>query len=679
MDVPACGDLIDDRYRLDEVLGEGASAWVFRALDKRAQRNVALKIVKREGAEYPPDVLRRFEREVRIIANLQDPHTVTLYGSGRTSSGHLYMVFELVEGMDLAQLIVERTRLLPYEVVDILEQMLSSLREAHRNGLLHRDIKPENVRVSRTKDNDLKVKLLDFGIARSEDPEAASITRAGEIVGTPRYMAPEAFMESHLTAAADVYSVGIVAMEMLFGRDALHGNDWGEQYERLITGHVFIFEGMDAIPDELMDVIEKMTHQKPDKRYQTAEAALRALREVRELLDEPIDTVDENVQVSDALTVPHVPRTERRRRRPSRRPATTRSPRPVERGGVPVRVVVLVASALALLTAVAFVWFASRTEEKAAPRIPRDLLLSSPAREPVRPPPAPDAGVEAEPAVAVQKSGCGLELPPRGLVEETMLGTQKVSWKTRIPKNYSPDKPHPIVIMFHHDDDDGADMLKDTRFGPIADRYGVVVVGFNAGSNRRAWENPAETDGVLPMLDQTAAQLCIDRRRVFLLGHGSGSHAVEALSCAPWVTAVATSAYLPLEPRFACNPAPPRPAIHIAPTGTRHVPIGGGLGCMAVGDAEMISLAMFEGMWRERNGCSEDEPVTTEHTDGACRAFSCNTAFTTCQNNGGFGWPGTKRRKWSKDPARCDGEPSQFPSAKVIWDFFAAAPPLPET
>lgn len=278
MEVPAIGDVIDARYRLEEAIGEGGTAIVFRAWDATASRPVALKLFKPGRHGYDEATQRRFEREVRIIANLTNPHTVTLFDSGRTGD-FLYMVFELVGGEDLAEHLAKHGRLAPHDVRHVLVQLLSSLHEAHTNGLLHRDIKPDNVRIYVSLTSLRTVKLLDFGIARASDTNA-SITKTGELVGTPRYMSPEALMEKSLSAASDIYSVGILALEMLYGRDALHGDRWDDQFDRLIDGHVFSFEN-DDVPPELRAIVDRMCAQDAAERYQSAGAALHALRALR--------------------------------------------------------------------------------------------------------------------------------------------------------------------------------------------------------------------------------------------------------------------------------------------------------------------------------------------------------------------------------------------------------------
>src|SRR5690606_15504212 len=136
-------------------------------------------------------------------------------------------------------------RLDPQAALHIMWQLLDSLSDAHHHGLLHRDIKPANVRVFEYMGDPLYAKLLDFGLARDVDG-GPQVTAKGELVGTPRYMAPEQLTEKPLSPATDIYSLGMVALEMLIGRDALGGNQWAGQLDRLRPEHTFDISAADT-------------------------------------------------------------------------------------------------------------------------------------------------------------------------------------------------------------------------------------------------------------------------------------------------------------------------------------------------------------------------------------------------------------------------------------------------
>jgi hypothetical protein len=213
-------------YRLVEKLGSGAMGEVWRAEHATLARPAAVKIVQpsllgARSAEAVGRALQRFEREAQATAMLRSPHTIDLYDYGVSDDGTFYYVMDLLEGLDLATLLARTGPLPPERAVHLLLGICHSLRDAHDSGVIHRDIKPANVYVC-TKGGDADfVKVLDFGLARRVDTEAgdARITIAGEIVGTPQYMAPECLGSTEVDGRADLYALGCVAYRMLTGHE----------------------------------------------------------------------------------------------------------------------------------------------------------------------------------------------------------------------------------------------------------------------------------------------------------------------------------------------------------------------------------------------------------------------------------------------------------------------------
>lgn len=195
MNYPAPGDLIGGKYRITEVIGEGGFGIVYRASTEGTGRAVAIKLQKVRTGARGRTADARFQREMRVVAQLEAAETLTLYDYGQTADGRPFMVTEFVEGEDLADLIARRGSLSEGETLHVLLQVLYSLREAHEAGVLHRDIKPRNIRVYEHQGDPLRVKVLDFGIAKLLDGAAPKVTVTGNIVGTPKYMAPELFLE----------------------------------------------------------------------------------------------------------------------------------------------------------------------------------------------------------------------------------------------------------------------------------------------------------------------------------------------------------------------------------------------------------------------------------------------------------------------------------------------------
>ncbi len=203
------GCALDGRYELHAVIGEGAFGRVYRGLDRRLERPVAVKMIKPWWAE-DPEWGRNFEREAQLLARVSDPGIVQIFDVGHAVEG-LYYVSELVDGESLASRL-QRGALDPWEACGIAEQLCRALARAHAQSIVHRDVKPANILITA----DGQVKVGDFGVARLA--QTSSDGGGGTIVGTPRYMAPEQARGRRTTAATDVYSAGIVLYEMLAGR-----------------------------------------------------------------------------------------------------------------------------------------------------------------------------------------------------------------------------------------------------------------------------------------------------------------------------------------------------------------------------------------------------------------------------------------------------------------------------
>jgi eukaryotic-like serine/threonine-protein kinase len=205
-------ELLADRYELAETLGAGGMARVVAAYDRLLHRRVAVKLV-REELTADPASRERLLREARVAAGLQHPNTVAVHDVGE-QDGQAYVVLELVEGGTLADRLREVGRLSPAEVAAIGGAVLAALQAAHERGLVHRDVKPANVLLPAAGG----VKLADFGIAKALDAVTADLTATGQVLGTPRYLAPEQVAGKPATPASDLYSLGAVLYECLAGQ-----------------------------------------------------------------------------------------------------------------------------------------------------------------------------------------------------------------------------------------------------------------------------------------------------------------------------------------------------------------------------------------------------------------------------------------------------------------------------
>ncbi|WP_394841730.1 serine/threonine protein kinase [Pendulispora brunnea] len=211
----AVGDLFLGKYRIERMIGAGGMGAVYAAKDIDLARRVAIKVLLPEIANVP-QAATRFVNEGRVAARVEGEHVARVYAAGHTPEGIPYMVLELLEGMDLAELLQRRGRLPVGEAVDILLQALQGVAEAHRHGIVHRDLKPANVFLHRRADGSEVVKVLDFGVSKVYGVEGLTTTET--MIGSPEYMSPEQVVHAKsVDHRTDIWSIGVILYEMLTG------------------------------------------------------------------------------------------------------------------------------------------------------------------------------------------------------------------------------------------------------------------------------------------------------------------------------------------------------------------------------------------------------------------------------------------------------------------------------
>ncbi|MUL79508.1 protein kinase domain-containing protein [Mycolicibacterium sp. CBMA 226] len=260
---PLIGTVLDGRYRVDAPIASGGKSTVYRGLDTRLDRLVALKVM---DSRYSGDqqFLTRFQREARAAAGLKSPGLVAVYdqGGGDMSRAAPYLVMELVEGGTLRELLRERGPMPPHAVAAVLAPMLDGLAVAHEAGLVHRDIKPENVLIS----DSGEVKIADFGLVRAV--AEAKITSTSVILGTAAYLSPEQVSTGDADTRSDVYSVGILAYELLTGSTPFTGdNPLSVAYQRLDHDVPPPSAAIAGVPKQFDDLVACATARTPDDRY----------------------------------------------------------------------------------------------------------------------------------------------------------------------------------------------------------------------------------------------------------------------------------------------------------------------------------------------------------------------------------------------------------------------------
>ena len=275
------GMVLAERYQLSEEIGRGGFGMVYRARQLNMDRDVALKILPPKFMAIS-DVVERFRREARLASRLQHPNTITVHDYG-SHENLLFIVMELLEGEDLADVLARQRTLRMERILHIGRQALKSLHEAHSQNIVHRDLKPENIFLARVGEERDFVKILDFGIAKLAMPESPEITpgrkltMSGSTVGTPTYMSPEQAAGDEVDPLSDLYALAVILYETACGKPPFHD----ESAARVMRAHLFSAVPKFAQPplrDSRFEAVllKALSKEKLD-RYPSAQAFLEAL------------------------------------------------------------------------------------------------------------------------------------------------------------------------------------------------------------------------------------------------------------------------------------------------------------------------------------------------------------------------------------------------------------------
>ena len=261
------GRLLDDRYLIESVIGEGGMAMVYKAMDNRLNRYVAVKVM-REDMAADEEFRRRFCAESQAVAMLSHPNIVAVYDVSHSDAME-YIVMELVEGITLKQYMEKKGALLWKEALHFSKQIVKALSHAHERGIIHRDIKPQNVMLLQ----DGTIKVGDFGIAALENE--LNEGSQGQAIGSIHYIAPEQARGEYPDARSDLYSLGVVMYEMLTGVQPYTGDTLGEiAVKHMNADPEPIHEIAGDVPQELERITLKAMSADITQRYQTANEML---------------------------------------------------------------------------------------------------------------------------------------------------------------------------------------------------------------------------------------------------------------------------------------------------------------------------------------------------------------------------------------------------------------------
>ncbi|MDB4976961.1 MAG: serine/threonine protein kinase [Myxococcaceae bacterium] len=292
----APGELIGERYRLEELIGSGGMGDVFRARDTLLERAVALKLVDVGDPRRREEIAKNFLREARISAAIAHRNVVQILDFGSHGGTIPFIVMELLEGESLADVLGRGERLSFDWIAELVQQLLEGLAAAHDAGVVHRDLKPENIYLVRSRTG-VYPKILDFGISKLTDAQGAVnvTTTQGHVVGTPAYMSPEqARGVKVIDKRTDLYSMGVVMYELLSGEMPFFSENPGDVMVMIVTKPERpLLERVPGLPQALSDVVSRAMAKKPDERFsdarsmqsalQLASEELRKSPEVREL------------------------------------------------------------------------------------------------------------------------------------------------------------------------------------------------------------------------------------------------------------------------------------------------------------------------------------------------------------------------------------------------------------
>ena len=269
---PVPGDVIGGKYRIVRLIGDGGMGTVYEANHEILETTVALKFLHSELAKRA-GLGSRFLQEARVSARIRSPHVTHVTDVDQTADGSPYLVMELLHGEPLQQAMDRRGKLPPEQAVDFALQILSGLESAHAIGVVHRDLKPDNVFIVPATGGPL-LKLIDFGIAKLRASTAfqKGLTRAGVIMGTPEYMAPEQlFSAESVDHRADLYSLGVILFEMLSGRRPADGDDVEIIVAAVVSGNVRHLAALEpGLAPGLVAVVERALQPDREARFATA-------------------------------------------------------------------------------------------------------------------------------------------------------------------------------------------------------------------------------------------------------------------------------------------------------------------------------------------------------------------------------------------------------------------------
>jgi len=305
------GSVLADRYHIVRRIGEGGMGQVYLAEHVKIRRRSAVKVLH-QGMVNDPDAIARFNREASNASQIQHPNVAAIYDFGETDDGLIYLAMEFIDGEPLRKVIERQGALPAVQAADITRQVADALDAAHEMGIVHRDLKPDNIMIARGRGGEDVAKVVDFGIAKATTGDDQKVTRTGLAIGTPEYMSPEQLSGDTLDNRTDIYSLGLVAFNMLTGQLPFPAVSSREaMIARLTERPRTLAEIKDDVawPAELQTVMDRALASHPKDRYPRAGDFGRDL--VRAVAAMPQSALSSTGTLAIAVAHPNAPTVQR--------------------------------------------------------------------------------------------------------------------------------------------------------------------------------------------------------------------------------------------------------------------------------------------------------------------------------------------------------------------------------